>query len=264
MPRHCTAAEHESVPRPVVVVSNEHPAGARGIHVHRRAQLLCTTAGVVTVWTEQGTWVAPPQRAVWIPPGVRHAIRMGGPASTCSAYLQWRAAEEAGLPDQCRVLAVSPLLRALLETAVDLPLHYGLAGRAGRVMALIVDEIRELVPVRPLHVPMPAEPRLARVCGELIANPAGRVGVDAVARRAGMSRSTFVRRFREATGTSFGQWNRQVCLLAALARLGAGEPVTRVAMDLGYDSPSAFTAQFRRALGVPPSRYFASTRAVVA
>ena len=261
MPRHSTADEYESVPRPVVVIANDHAAGSRSIHSHRRAQLLCTTAGVVTVWTEHGTWVAPQQRAVWIPPGVRHAIRMAGPASTCSAYLQQRAMQDAGLPGQCRVVAVSPLLRALLESAADLPPRYDLAGRAGRMMQLIVDEIHELVPVQPLHAPMPTDPRLSRVCGELIANPSGRVAIDALARWAGMSRSTFVRRFRESTGMSFGQWQRQVCLLAALAKLGAGEPVTRVAMDLGYDSPSAFTAQFRRSLGVPPSRYFTETKA---
>lgn len=61
--------------------------------------------------------------------------------------------------------------------------------------------------------------------------------------------------FREQTGMSFGVWRQQACLLAALTRLGRGEPVTQVALDLGYASPSAFTAAFRRVLGAPPSRY---------
>jgi AraC-like DNA-binding protein len=38
--------------------------------------------------------------------------------------------------------------------------------------------------------------------------------------------------------------------------LAAGQPITRIAVDLGYDSPSAFTAMFRRSLGAPPSHYF--------
>ncbi|MEE8274655.1 MAG: helix-turn-helix domain-containing protein, partial [Alphaproteobacteria bacterium] len=45
-------------------------------------------------------------------------------------------------------------------------------------------------------------------------------------------------------------------LLAALTRLATGEPVTTVALDLGYDSPSAFIAMFRKALGETPGRYF--------
>lgn len=38
--------------------------------------------------------------------------------------------------------------------------------------------------------------------------------------------------------------------------MAAGRSVTVVALDVGYDSPSAFTAMFRRALGVSPTRYF--------
>lgn len=64
-----------------------------------------------------------------------------------------------------------------------------------------------------------------------------------------MSRRTFTRLFREQTGISFVEWRQQACLLMAVVRLGNGEPVTRVATDLGYSSPSAFTGVFRRVLG---------------
>jgi AraC-like DNA-binding protein len=46
-----------------------------------------------------------------------------------------------------------------------------------------------------------------------------------------------------------------VRLLEALARLACGQAVTGIAFDVGYESPSAFTAAFQRAFGVPPSRY---------
>jgi AraC-like DNA-binding protein len=55
---------------------------------------------------------------------------------------------------------------------------------------------------------------------------------------------------------SFGAWRQQMRLLRALEKLAAGEAVTTVALDLGYDSPSAFTAMFRRNLGAAPTRYF--------
>ena len=45
-------------------------------------------------------------------------------------------------------------------------------------------------------------------------------------------------------------------LLASLDALAAGQSVLEVALDLGYDSPSAFSAMFRRTLGVSPSVYF--------
>jgi AraC-like DNA-binding protein len=47
-----------------------------------------------------------------------------------------------------------------------------------------------------------------------------------------------------------------VRLLTALSRLAAESPIATVALDLGYESPSAFTAMFKRALGRPPSEFF--------
>ncbi|XOT98243.1 helix-turn-helix domain-containing protein, partial [Alcaligenes pakistanensis] len=54
------------------------------------------------------------------------------------------------------------------------------------------------------------------------------------------------RLFRQQTGMSFSEWRQQACLLAALAKLSAGQSVTQIALDLGYDSSSAFSTMFRR------------------
>ena len=48
----------------------------------------------------------------------------------------------------------------------------------------------------------------------------------------------------------------RVGILEALKRLGMKEPVTAVAIELGYDSPSAFISMFRKALGKTPGQYF--------
>jgi AraC-like DNA-binding protein len=70
-----------------------------------------------------------------------------------------------------------------------------------------------------------------------------------------MSRRAFTRLFRRETGLTFATWRQQACLIAALPRLAAGEPVTAVAIDLGYDNPAAFTSMFKRALGSSPRAY---------
>jgi AraC-like DNA-binding protein len=87
--------------------------------------------------------------------------------------------------------------------------------------------------------------------------PALDLDIDAVAAKAGMSRRHFTRTFRQQTGMSYAAWRQQACLLAALTRLGRGQSITDVAVELGYGSASAFTAAFRRVLGEPPSRYIA-------
>jgi AraC-like DNA-binding protein len=58
---------------------------------------------------------------------------------------------------------------------------------------------------------------------------------------------------------TFGKWRQQLRLLQAMRLLAAGRPVTAVALEVGYDSPSAFIAMFRRTLGTTPYRYFGAT-----
>ena len=72
----------------------------------------------------------------------------------------------------------------------------------------------------------------------------------------GMSERTLNRHFQQQTGLSYGEWVRRARLLEALVRLAQGQPVLRVALDLGYGSHSAFTAMFRRVMGLSPSDYF--------
>ncbi|MEJ1976532.1 MAG: AraC family transcriptional regulator [Acetobacteraceae bacterium] len=79
--------------------------------------------------------------------------------------------------------------------------------------------------------------------------------IDGWSSALGMSRRAFTRLFRRETGLSFVAWRQQACLFAALPRLFAGEPVTAVAIELGYDNPAAFTTMFKRLLGAPPRRY---------
>lgn len=253
--RNARADAYENTPRDVIATGNEYPPHyVLPSHSHRRGQLLYASTGVITTITSEGSWVVPPRRAVWIPPGVAHEVHMGGPVTTRSAYVTPEAGQAAGLPTRCRVIAVSALLHELLMEAVDLPAEYELDGRDGRLMTLLLDEIRRM-PVLPLNTPLPREKRLAALCRELLDRPSLDTTIDDMARRAGMSRRHFTRTFREETGMSFAAWRQQACLLAALTRLGNGEAITQVAMDLGYGNPSAFTAAFRRVLGMAPSRY---------
>jgi len=107
----------------------------------------------------------------------------------------------------------------------------------------------------PLALPFPADARLAARCRRFIEQPTARATIDAWCGALGMSRRALTRAFRRETGLSVGAWQRRACLVAALPRLVAGEPVTTIALDLGYASPAAFTTMFKRLLGAPPGRY---------
>ena len=245
----------EGIDRPVVIRAEEYPPGYTTYgHWHRRAQLVYASSGVITVTTVKGVWVVPPQRAVWIPAAIEHDIRTAGRLSMRSAYISQE--EFPWLPVDCCVVVVTPLLKELILRAADLPQSYDLGGYQERIMTLVLDEIRKL-PVMPLHLPEPSDPRLKEIAEGIKQNPADRRTLMEWGKEVGASSRTLARLFLADTGMTFRHWQRQARLLDGLVRLAGRQPVTEVALELGYETPSAFIAMFRRALGVTPGQYFA-------
>ncbi len=243
----------DSVPRPIIALGSRYPDGhAIAPHRHRRGQLISGVSGVVVLATPQGTWVMPPQRGMWIPPGTVHDVRMIGAVTIQSLYLEPEVAQD--MPTICQVVGIPPFMRSLMTEALELPVDYDPASRAGAVMALIQHEIRQL-PVLPLSLPYPVHEALAERCRAFLRSPSARQTIEDWTEVLGMSRRAFTRLFRRETGLSFVNWRQQACLVAALPRLVAGETVTTIALDLGYDNPAAFTTMFKRVLGASPRTY---------
>jgi AraC-like DNA-binding protein len=221
-------------------------------HHHERAQLIYATAGTMRVSTDDGVWVVPPQRALWMPAGVTHSIVMLGDTTMRTLYVRNDAV--GAMPTECRVLLVSPLLRELIVRATELPVQYDEKGPAGHVVALILAELQGLQSLA-LQLPMPRDGKLRDLCQSLLGQPGDQRSLAEWARTLNSSARTLARRFQSETGLSFGAWRQQARVLEAMGRLGGGEPVTQVAFDLGYESVSAFSAMFHRATGAPPSRF---------
>jgi AraC-like DNA-binding protein len=246
------AADYQDVPRPVAALVREYDAGYTGErHAHQRAQLLHAIAGTMLVTAEHGSWIIPPHRALWIPPTVSHEVHCRDKVSLRTVYIEPACCHDMGTT--CRALDVSNLLSELLVEAGTIELEYDLAGRDGRLMQLLLDEIRRMETL-PLYVPMPGSRSLAGICRRIVLDPSLDLGLDDCAALTAMARRTFTRRFREETGMTFAQWRQQVRLREAVVRLGEGDPVTTVALAVGYETPSAFTAVFRRALNILPSK----------
>lgn len=253
MVRNVELSAVDGVARPLIAMGRQYPDGyVVADHQHRRAQLIFGGTGVLALATPRGTWVMPPQRGMWIPAGVVHGVRMLGVVSTESIYVEPAAAH--GMPNHCQVVGISPFLRSLIAQALDIPPEYDPDSHAGALMALIQHEMRRL-PELPLSLPFPAHPRLAGRCRQFLLRPAVHETIEQWMKPIGLSRRAFTRLFRRETGLSFVEWRQQACLMAALPRLVAGEPVTSVALDLGYDNPAAFTTMFKRSLGSSPKNY---------
>lgn len=234
-------------------LASDHPAGhAIETHAHSTHQVIHAASGILRVTSEAAVWVVPPGRAIWMPAGRPHALYCHTEVALRTVYLR---AAPPGLGDACRVCGVSPLLREILLRLADDPAAAG----NPHLHALLFEELAASEAL-PLTLPHPADPRLRRLTAALLADPQDSRSLAAWAGELGLSQRNLIRRFRAETGLTFREWRRQARLLAALERLGAGQPVTAVAFEVGYDSVSAFIAAFREALGGTPGRYFAPER----
>ncbi len=217
-------------------------------------QLLYASAGVMTVETDGGTWVIPPDRALWAPAGTTHRIVMHGRVSVRTLYFRTGIVP---LPAELLAVNVPALLRELVIHAVaTCPLDLGLPQHE-RLVGVLLDQLATL-PLEPLQLPMPTDPRAHDLAERLAGDIASDAHIDVLASAVGASRRTLERLFISETGISIGRWRQRLRLLHALRLLAEGEPVTTVSTTVGYSTPSAFTAMFRRELGVSPRQYFAA------
>jgi AraC-like DNA-binding protein len=222
-------------------------------HRHAVGQLIYAVRGVMVVSAAVGQWVVPATRALWMPATMVHAIRMVGHVRMRTIYV--RPDSSLNLPTACAVVAVSTLLRTLILEAVTVQLPYADGTRDGRLMRLLLDEIFQM-PVLPLHLPTPSDPRLKVIHDKIKASPDDPNTITQWARQFRLNPRTIQRLFLSETGFSFGQWRRQARLLAALEMLARGERIVDIALAVGYSSPTAFSTMFRRQFGAPPSSYF--------
>lgn len=236
-------------------------------HHHPWGQVALSTTGVIRMSARHGegrssTYLVPPSRAVWIPPGVEHVVTVVEDAEIRTLYIH----PAARFPDDvgagpcerwtdCRVLEASSLLREVAGQLDARPGAISASERERCLSALALDELKRAAPV-PLGIELPADRRLRTLCDAVIESPTRWSTLEGWASHAGASPRTVARLFRSELGTSFVQWRRQVLLAHALSLSARRLPMARIAAELGYASPSAFSAMVRRSLGAPPKRIF--------
>ncbi len=242
----------------VLAIRRIYPAGHRvPLHNHRRTQIWCAREGVVLVSTAAGRWMIPPGHGLIIPAELDHSAETISRVDMRSIYVDRDALPVPG-PKVVEITALAAsLIRALIEEEDARPQA---ARRRQLMRELLLDEINCL-PERPLGLPFPGDERLAMLCRDFLKTPAARAEIDGWAAALGISRRSFTRLFRAETGVSFATWRQQACLFASLPRLAAGEPITNVALDAGYESMAAFTTMFRRMLGSSPRDYLKASGA---
>lgn len=219
-------------------------------HAHESHQLAWAANGVLTVVADAGTWVLPPSRALWIPAGLAHETIASERSTMRTLYLDADACPIRW--DSPRPVVVTPLLAALIEHLSDTTLDPQHRSRAEE----LTFDLLEPVEVATVQVTMPHDERALEVARALVSSPADRRNLTAWGHEVGASGRTLTRAFLADTGIPFARWRTSVRLQAAIPLLAAGESVANVATYVGYETPSAFIAAFRRQTGVTPGAYF--------
>jgi AraC-like DNA-binding protein/mannose-6-phosphate isomerase-like protein (cupin superfamily) len=250
-PRSIDPRDYQTVPRPIAAMAKSFTDGFEiAAHEHARDQLLYAVTGVMRVQTEQGVWIVPADRAVYVPAGTVHSVSIRGDLEMRTLYISPGSCP--GLPVAPAVIEVSDLLRELVLAIIDEPVLYEEEGRGGAIARVILSEITRAKPMS-LVLPMPRDPRLQRVCRAILDEPASRLTLEGWAEAGGASVRTLARLFQREVGLSFAMWRQRVRFLNALEAIVSGEPIARVASSNGYRSTSAFSAAFRKVMGQPPT-----------
>lgn len=98
--------------------------------------------------------------------------------------------------------------------------------------------------------------RIARALQAVHASPAANWTLQSLAERAALSKTALVEAFRRALGMTPMQYVVSWRMHKARALLAqSGRSVQQIALDVGYESESAFNRAFKGHFGAPPGRF---------
>ena len=134
-------------------------------------------------------------------------------------------------------LVAEHLAHMMLVQALRLHMAKGLRGGIGWLFAL-------------------ADKQMGAAINAMHDDPAHNWTLQKLAARAGMSRSSFAQKFKATVGaTAMEYLTRWRMLLAGDRLANSSDPISVIALALGYESESAFSTAFKRVMGCSPRQY---------
>ncbi|MNJ19093.1 HTH-type transcriptional repressor of iron protein A [compost metagenome] len=221
-------------------------------HQHEWGQVLYAISGVMWVEASNEALLVPPHRAVWLPPGVLHAIRVVSELQMRNIYLQPLLAQS--LEGEVQVFEVDTLLRELILRLVEQDRQPEDEYYQALSNLTVIELRRARCNVPRVALPDQADRRLYNLCRAVMAEPSLAISFEQHAAGIGASVRTLARLFQRSLGMGFTEWRRQVHLATAVAALTNEMPINAIAHSLGY-LPGSFSEMFRREMGMAPSEY---------
>ncbi len=224
-------------------------------HSHSWSQLVYAGEGVIAVESENACWIVPTSRAIWLPAGHAHSIRMYGKVFLQTVYFESREESKIDLP--CAAYEITSLLRELIAFVCKAGIVNSDTEENGNLIDFLTFQVRRLTPF-PLMVPMPSDHRAKRLASRLIDNPGTQQSLAELCEGCGTSLRTMQRVFSAELGLPLSRWKNQVMMVHAIQLLAGDKTVSQVSLELGFESVSAFIFSFRKYFGVSPGQYRSS------
>jgi AraC-like DNA-binding protein len=241
-------------------------------HAHDELQLTLPLAGRMHLQVAGESHLIGPEGGIVLPAAVPHAVsyldgeldflNVTAPASWLAEAL---AAVGGPQVDGARARVVmAPFLWPLgrqLAAEVDAP-GEGSEALLAAGLALLALSVARALAEAPGAGSEGTDPRILRAIDRMLRDHAEELTVAGLAKDALMTPRHFERCFKDAVGTTPRRYLIEVRLAAARQLLESGDqPVTEVALDVGFRQASHFIETFRRATGTTPGEYRAARRA---
>ncbi|ASD68846.1 AraC family transcriptional regulator [Pseudoalteromonas piscicida] len=221
-------------------------------HQHEWGQLAYTSNGVITIVTPEGTFVIPPDQALWLPPNLPHETycRYGGDFR--SVYIDNKYTELLG--NKAKLIAVDELLKQFILEICTWQEDYHLDDKTERFIDVFIDRLTSAATCH-FFIPSAQDARILPIVTELHTNPGCKISLETWSEQVGASTRTLNRLFHKCFMMGFSDWRQKLRAIKAIELLKDGYSQQQAAEYLGFESTAAFSNAFKKVFGKPPGQY---------
>ncbi|HHQ4651715.1 TPA: helix-turn-helix domain-containing protein [Aeromonas hydrophila] len=224
----------------------DYPQGAlTALHCHGGSQFCYLHRGGGVISSEAAGVLLVAGQLCLIPAGLAHEFRVLRHSRLSLIYLDDLDDLDGG--SELTTHQVSPLLAGLFERLADMTEP----GLRDAYLTVLAAELRQAPVAAGFMLSAALDVRLLRVLERVCRHPSIEYGLAELAADAGASVRTLNRLFSQQLGCSFRQWRQQVVMGRARQLQQQGQPLSRIALELGYGDFSAFSHAFNRFLREP-------------
>ena len=220
-------------------------------HYHERAQLVYGISGIMEVYVNEQVWILSPKTALFIPGNTLHSMQAITDISLRTLYIKKEISNDI-IKGNVKLLKVGNFLKELIERATLIPINYDMNSVDGKVMDIIIHELKIAEEIR-YSIPTPTVERLIKIENMITNNHL------LLKEKIGywsdyfyMSSKTLNRLILKDLGITFIVWKQYLAVKISLIEMSENKNLTNIAYDLGYQSPSNFCRMFKNITGQNP------------